>query len=467
MLTIRAEQMEVLRAAAQQRFQESMRVHLNELAYPLAFGVPDGNLRKAISFGVARARGYGFDLRGPVRLYLELMLIMGSHFDTDPQYSWAAAILKNPGTGSQMARAERLYQAALDYEEEVIGTDYAQTVRAITSISFTVAQPLAVSPDTFVPDMLRTLRSLYPEKACYVGEAGLKALIREAQEDAQRWGLMTVRGASMLIILKMMFIGAAYVIASRGRVFRPADKKTIAYVPLGYSKYERLTIELLRKFGGFAIVAIEDSDAIVKYINERPEYTEEGQPCKLLLQDVAFFSHGFPGWIALNYGDDPDVDFGKPQLDLCGTDVFVPGGRLYSYACRTGVSKTGGSFSSDAEAGLETSLAQQIANHFRIEVHAFLRRSFYGEVLRKKTDSKSIGAAVKAARATHNGQVIEIPPEHQAFPHPGLADGWFNGARTEGTSEYALWRKAGGLVLPTAAETPSGLTEGMCVFKPK
>ncbi|MCY1013798.1 hypothetical protein OV079_51395 [Nannocystis pusilla] len=36
--------------------------------------------------GMAAAERHGFNLRGPVRMYLELMLLFGSRFDTDPQY---------------------------------------------------------------------------------------------------------------------------------------------------------------------------------------------------------------------------------------------------------------------------------------------------------------------------------------------------------------------------------------------
>ena len=50
-------------------------------------------MRKAIHFGTGQTFSHGFNFRGPVRLYLELMVLFGSHFDTDPQYPWAARIL--------------------------------------------------------------------------------------------------------------------------------------------------------------------------------------------------------------------------------------------------------------------------------------------------------------------------------------------------------------------------------------
>jgi hypothetical protein len=108
-----------------------------------------------------------------------------------------------------------------------------------------------------------------------------------------------------------------------------------------------------------------------------------------------------------------------------------------------------------------------MANHFQVEVHAFLRRSNYGEVLREKSDSSAIAATLKKARETDEGKLIEIPPEHQGLPHPGLDDGHFAGSRKEGTNAYALWRKAGGIRLPRTGDTPKGLSAGIKVFTPK
>ena len=95
MLVIRPEQMEVFKEAALRSFESEMVAHLAEFSPPLFKAIGEEQMRKAIQFGIDRAGSYGFDFRGPVRLYLELMLLFGSHFDTDPQYPWAAAILTN------------------------------------------------------------------------------------------------------------------------------------------------------------------------------------------------------------------------------------------------------------------------------------------------------------------------------------------------------------------------------------
>src|ERR1043165_9279855 len=93
MLVIRKEQIDVLTGSMLQGFEDEMVEHLAEFSPPLFAVIKEEQMRKAGRFGFDKCDKYGFTLRGPMRLYLEMMLLFGSHFDTDPQYSWATEIL--------------------------------------------------------------------------------------------------------------------------------------------------------------------------------------------------------------------------------------------------------------------------------------------------------------------------------------------------------------------------------------
>lgn len=276
--------------------------------------------------------------------------------------------------------------------------------------------------------------------------------------------------------LKMMFIACGFALADRGLHFRKADRTTIAYVDKGYTKAEKLPLEMLKTKKGINLITLSNSNAVVKYINNRPNYTSsDGKTGKLRIQDIAFFSHGLPQNICLNYKGTPDVNVTPESVDKMTPEVFVPEGRIYSYACRTGIDSwyepalinLYTPFSSDADAHPETSLAQKMATHFNVNVYAFYTRSFYGNVLRKKSDSDKISNALKTARETQDGEIIEIPPEHEGIPHPDLDNGFLAGSKDEGTNEYALWRKQGAIAMPVSDTTPAGLTKGLQLFKPK
>jgi Aldehyde oxidase and xanthine dehydrogenase, a/b hammerhead domain len=70
--------MEALGQFALRAFEDEMVVHLTDFSPPLAKAVKEDQLREAIRFGIMRAGEYGITFRGPVRLYLELMLVRAS-----------------------------------------------------------------------------------------------------------------------------------------------------------------------------------------------------------------------------------------------------------------------------------------------------------------------------------------------------------------------------------------------------
>ncbi|WP_295458291.1 hypothetical protein [uncultured Thiodictyon sp.] len=205
MLVIRQEQMEVLRAAAAQTFADAMVTHLTGFSTPLAQVVGPERLRIAIEFGIKQAAGYGFDARGPVRLYLELMLLFGCRFDTDPQYPWAAEILSDRDSAPQMQRAQDLYERTLDYRRQVAGPADANTLKALRNIQALAGQTLRFAPHELVPFMLEEIALIYPEKAAYIGAEALTALIRKAGEGARNLRFTTPRGMALVVLLFFSF----------------------------------------------------------------------------------------------------------------------------------------------------------------------------------------------------------------------------------------------------------------------
>ena len=205
MLQIRSDQMKVFKDAALRRFEEEMVVHLGEFSPPLFKAIGEEQLRKAIRFGIERADSHGFTFRGPVRLYLELMLLFGSHFDTDPQYPWATEILQNRDGNSQMQRANRLYEKTTDYREKVVGPEDAYTLRALRNISVLARHPLPLSAENFAPAMREQITRVYPQKAVYIGDAGLDALIDEGIDRAKGFHFSTDRANALFVVLMLAF----------------------------------------------------------------------------------------------------------------------------------------------------------------------------------------------------------------------------------------------------------------------
>ena len=274
---------------------------------------------------------------------------------------------------------------------------------------------------------------------------------------------------------KMMFMSPGFSVAL-GMLFppswKPADLTTVLYVPEGYSKSELLVIEYLKN-NGCDVKKIKSVSDFKNAINTRKK-DERGRDYKI--QNLAFFCHGLNSRFVLNYEGEDTMEINLNTLPSLSASSFCEDGRIYSYACRTGVFVNDylqQGFSSLKEAKPELSLAQKMADHFNVKVHAFYKRTLFRYTLRKPDDSADIARNLKEKRRGHEGKVIAISPEHEALPHRGLADdGWDigpleTGPIGEGTHEYALWRKAGARALPIVADSPAGLPNRMNVFKPK
>lgn len=195
--------MEVFRQAALASFEEEMLAHGQEFAPKLSRLLGERQLRLAVRGAMARADRHGFTDRGPIRLFVELMFLFGSAFDSDPQYPWAFDILRDPAP--QMRRAERLYGRVLDYQEKVSGPDAANTRAALKTLSFLPQQPLSFAAEEFVPAMLRELAYVFPQKAAYLGEEALTALIRASCATAQAARFPNSRGYALMVALGFAF----------------------------------------------------------------------------------------------------------------------------------------------------------------------------------------------------------------------------------------------------------------------
>jgi hypothetical protein len=202
MLKIRPAQMKIFEEAARRRFEDEMVVHSREFAPKLCETLGEDQLRVALRQVMERAGGYGFTFRGPIRLYVELMFLFGSDFDTDPQYPALARILQAPA--GQMVRAEELHAEVLDYQEKVSGSEGENTRQALASLLVMTKKPLPFSASDFVPGMLREMHSTFPEKAAYIGDENLMVLIREGIAEAKKHRF-PLRGEALMVTLIYAF----------------------------------------------------------------------------------------------------------------------------------------------------------------------------------------------------------------------------------------------------------------------
>jgi hypothetical protein len=203
MLKIRSAQMKVFEDDAMRRFEDEMVVHSNEFTPRLCKVIGEEQLRVALRQAIERAGAYGFTNRGPIRLYIELMFLYGSDFDSDPQYPAVGEVLNT--SGDQMLRAEQIHAGVLDYQEKVSGPDAANVRKALEALSVFARKPLTFSSNNFVAEMLQEMTRAFPQKAAYIGEEGLTRLIDEGRAEARQYDFPTVRGEALVVVLMFAF----------------------------------------------------------------------------------------------------------------------------------------------------------------------------------------------------------------------------------------------------------------------
>jgi hypothetical protein len=202
-MIIRKAQADELSKIPLQTFEDEMVVHLAEFSPELFNVIKEEQLRIAVRIGIQKAEKYGFTFRGPIRLYLEMMLLFGSHFDSDPQYPWAKEILQKDTP--QMERAEELFEKILDYQKNVSGENGANTKKALREMLAVSKNPPEISEATFDADARREMNRAFPQKFDYVGEEGIRGIIEESTAEAKNYQFPTLRGKALLIILKFAF----------------------------------------------------------------------------------------------------------------------------------------------------------------------------------------------------------------------------------------------------------------------
>jgi len=196
-MVIRQEQMQDLSASVEQNFQLQLVMEMREFAPWHAGVLGDSGLLGCVQFAMQRARQYGFTNRGPIRLYLQMIFLLGSDFDSDPLLPWAGEVLSNPLTANQTDRAAYLYQALGEYLRHVAGPDNGFAKAALVRANEELSGGLGGGGKDIEQMIFKRVRRVYPEKCEYAGDAAVRKSIGFGIAAAARHSAAGNRGASL------------------------------------------------------------------------------------------------------------------------------------------------------------------------------------------------------------------------------------------------------------------------------
>ena len=154
-------------------------------------------IRSLAKEGLSRANGYGFTKRGPVRLFTEMLILLGYRFDTDPQYPWAAQILNEQSDDEEVARADRLWEKLMDLLNAIRGPDQQFVSEALRRCRLLNPSAFDEEPNDFQAELIHQMKIVFPQKASFIGDQCLADIIGRARVLAEEWQLADNAGVSL------------------------------------------------------------------------------------------------------------------------------------------------------------------------------------------------------------------------------------------------------------------------------
>jgi len=209
MLHIRKEQMTTFRTAAFRRFEDDMVEHVKEF-FPNHYRIAgEPIVRNVIQYGIERSQMYDFTTERNMCLYITVMFMLGSNFDTDFFFPWAHEILKDKSEADPSVQADKLANTALDFMKRIAGENNADINRAFLTLRKEHTQIISQDPTgNFAIHIKNLLQRLFHRKYVVLGDQTIDRLVNVGRKTAADYGITSVNGQILLIVL-MFFLGSA------------------------------------------------------------------------------------------------------------------------------------------------------------------------------------------------------------------------------------------------------------------
>jgi hypothetical protein len=217
-LRVRAEQVAVFEQAAVRDFEDRMVAHLRKFAPSHFKFLTEAEVRQVICHGMKRAERHGFASRRSLRIYIELMLMLGSGFDADPQLPWAAELLNDERIIDETERIDCLRDKAWEYFNQLL-PDFGNSVGDVRRKEFLKQiRQLRQEGDAVLPEYaspqfqgraIALLNQGLPEKCELLGEKSLRELIERGIHWARSYDI-TSAGGALLFIAVMFVLGSSF-----------------------------------------------------------------------------------------------------------------------------------------------------------------------------------------------------------------------------------------------------------------
>lgn len=163
-------------------------------------------MRRVIRYGIKQAKDHGFTTERNIYRYINLMLMLGSHFDTDLQLPWRTTCFKETALTTQTPRMNHFYNKAMAYLDRVAGINNEYLNQAlIKTYKVLIRQSKPVNFENFAYDVIIQFRNLWPEKYEEISQIEMHHWVQYGLESSRRYSITRQPGILTYLILMSIF----------------------------------------------------------------------------------------------------------------------------------------------------------------------------------------------------------------------------------------------------------------------
>ncbi|CDM88585.1 hypothetical protein [Xenorhabdus bovienii] len=178
--------------------------HCNE-SYPyLEMQLGKEGLKTVLTDAIEKTKNAGFDQRGPVQFYIDMLILFGAGFQTDPPYSWVKELLDNHTHLGQLERITLLYHDLTRYLNEVHGEQDEHLKTSLLKLQSINIEGLNVQWNTYESNVDALLNSLYPQKYRYIKQNSVKKIIQFGVEKSGQYGMKNANESAFLTLIMFL-----------------------------------------------------------------------------------------------------------------------------------------------------------------------------------------------------------------------------------------------------------------------
>lgn len=209
-IQISNEQLKKLEPYVLDNYINELVVHCDECYPYLRKTMGEEKLRDALNRGVDKAREQGFTQRGPVKFYIDLLIIFGWSFETDPQYTWIMDVLEKQQHLTQLDSTSLLYDHTIKYLNSISGMHSQYLFDAAIKLDQLTLDALNLPQENYIQQVHTLLESVYPQKYHITHIDNLTLLIKQGITKSYHEYKFVESNHVSLVVLLMFLMGHGF-----------------------------------------------------------------------------------------------------------------------------------------------------------------------------------------------------------------------------------------------------------------